>query len=76
MNVNVLDIYCGQHERVVWDILSAHFLSISCCMTLHWFLYNCPATPGRLNDLVMNRVVDLRSVTFLVGLEGYNDTLC
>ena len=30
--------------------------------------YLCPATPGRLNDLVMSRVVDLRSVTFLVGL--------
>ena len=31
-------------------------------------LLSCLATPGRLNDLVMSRVVDLRSVTFLVGL--------
>lgn len=29
------------------------------------------ATPGRLNDLVMSNVIDLRSVTFLVGIEFF-----
>ena len=42
------------------------FVSLYSVVNVSMLLYS--ATPGRLNDLVMNRVVDLRSVTFLVGL--------
>ena len=59
----------AQDNRVVRDITSTHFLLMFMLSELHnGCLYLCPATPGRLNDLVMSRVVDLRSVTFLVGL--------
>lgn len=39
------------------------------------FIFFPPATPGRLNDLLMNEIMDVKSVTYLVRMPSQPDSI-
>lgn len=46
------------------------FVLFCCC-----FFFFPPATPGRLNDLLMNEIMDVKSVTYLVRMPSQPDSV-
>ena len=57
--ISIFLIKKGNLNKEFWQILfMCNILSLS-------------ATPGRLNDLLMNEIMDVRSVTYLVSLNHF-----
>jgi superfamily II DNA/RNA helicase len=59
---NVKQVYLIEHDDCQFEMEPRHSSFI---VGVEMII----ATPGRLNDLIMSNVVDVRSVTFLVSYE-------
>ena len=62
--VKGVEIIIGKHFNCPTPHMWSGVATVSCMYT---DLSLCVATPGRLNDLVCNGYLDIRSVTFLVS---------
>ena len=56
-----IDLVSSGLEIVIGKVASVHSDHLGSC------LFHSSATPGRLNDLIMNDIISVRSVSYLVS---------